>query len=918
MIDKINIIKGGVSFIVASFITIGCANRERVIPLKEAFPLQSLEISSELETSSINELNLFYNFTDSLHQKENNLLIEISGISSLAISTNGNYIMIKSNLQSENIKISNSNTKKIIKMLSQNSNAIATGRDKQYIILSSNNNTVKLLDMKTGTLLKKFKVPRYGDVYYTQISTNGKYIVTSGDYTLLVTETKSKYGLLGSTEVEDYLNLWDTKTGTLIKSFKPSDSHFNISSNERYLIYAGWESIKIWDIKMKKLFKTIKCNSQPSSITISSDGKYLAYSENNKIKIQDIKTEKLIKTLEETTHSLAITSNGKYIVSGTNQGIHIWDIATAKVIKTLGKESMGSISISPNGKYILSSYRGGVKIWIIKDFNTNLLSLTDINCALNSIDEYQINSYSQNPFDDIKDITQKITNCSLKSSKIIKQTPAPKIKKPTLPPAPKLIKSEYETKVMFQKRVNKAIAQREAKVQALQKQYRIDVENRNKKIEAIKKRYLVEVENVKKEQAHKKTLIRKKIIEFQKGVFKSVMENFVLEKRSYDAENQILYATMRATRANYSKKISLKIPTNEIQNFVKHLKDIEVDAKFDFTGNQITLKSINANYQNKSFIAILSEKDFKPQNIEVAIKDKKVEFNSAKQMRLTLQNPNLKDTYQIEALAYSDGQEIKGINYQDDIPQLLESVKHAQSDNKKWLFVIGVEEYDNTDKVTYSKRSAEIFIKVAQKSLGITERNSYALIGNRATSGAIEDKLNRMIENIKEGDSIYFFYSGHGIPVLPSRVPYLLPKDKIPDYIGRNSFFKLTNIYNLLSKSKAGKVIAIMDSCFSGSTDGKSVFKGVAGSVLIPKKVTFDHQKMVVLTAGRDKQFSNMFPKRGHRLFSYFVMKALLEGKRGVSDIYNSVYPHVKEVSNGFGDLKKQEPTIEGNKMLRF
>jgi hypothetical protein len=109
-----------------------------------------------------------------------------------------------------------------------------------------------------------------------------------------------------------------------------------------------------------------------------------------------------------------------------------------------------------------------------------------------------------------------------------------------------------------------------------------------------------------------------------------------------------------------------------------------------------------------------------------------------------------------------------------------------------------------------------------------------------------------------------------------------------------------------------------MDSCFSGSTDGKSIIKGVAGSVLIPKKVTFDHQKMVVLTAGRDKQFSNMYPKRGHRLFSYFVMKSLLDGKRSVSDINNSVYQNVKSVSNGFGDLKRQEPTIEGNIGLRF
>jgi len=358
----------------------------------------------------------------------------------------------------------------------------------------------------------------------------------------------------------------------------------------------------------------------------------------------------------------------------------------------------------------------------------------------------------------------------------------------------------------------------------------------------------------------------------------SLIGNIKLENSKYNADEKLMYAVLKSNH-NYKESIRFKMPRDRAMEF-KRKGNYNFQLTFQYQNNKILLKKIKIDsylaQQSSYSTHTIDEPTYKPPKIPT-----------------------------------------KG--FIDDLPNLLAKVPQAPKDPQKWLFVIGAENYDNTDNVIYSKRSAKMFVKIIRRSLGIiNNRNSYELIGNGATSGAIEDNLNRMLENIKEGDTIYFYYSGHGIPVLPDRTPYILPKDKIPDYINRNPFFKLNNIYNLLSNSKATKIIAIVDSCFSGSTDGKSVFKGVASVVLSPKKVTFNHKKMVILTAGKDKQFSNMYPKRGHRLFSYFVMKALLEGKRNIRDIYNEVYPNVRKVSNGFGDLKRQEPTIEGNKQLSF
>ncbi|MEA3228588.1 MAG: caspase family protein, partial [Campylobacterota bacterium] len=353
--------------------------------------------------------------------------------------------------------------------------------------------------------------------------------------------------------------------------------------------------------------------------------------------------------------------------------------------------------------------------------------------------------------------------------------------------------------------------------------------------------------------------------------------------------------------------------------FSENIEDVEAKPVFEFANNKITLKSIDAKYARESYRAILNSKDFIPEKIEVAIQEKKVKFESASQMRLSLQNPNLEDIYQVEALAYRDGKEIKGQKFDDDIPTLLSKVKATKIDPKKWLFTIGIENYSETDNIKYSQRSALAFKKVAQKTLGIKERHSYTLIDAKATGTAIKNRLRLLLSEVKNGDTIYFYYNGHGIPdPVKGGEPYMLPSDGIPDFIVGEKVFSLKSIYKQLSDSKASKVVAFVDSCFSGATDGVSIIKGVAGSRLAPKKVIFDKSKMVVLTAGQKKQYSNMYEEKGHRMFSYFVMKSLLDGKKDVNMLYKEVSYKVSETSNELGALKKQEPTLDGNNKIRL
>ena len=172
-----------------------------------------------------------------------------------------------------------------------------------------------------------------------------------------------------------------------------------------------------------------------------------------------------------------------------------------------------------------------------------------------------------------------------------------------------------------------------------------------------------------------------------------------------------------------------------------------------------------------------------------------------------------------------------------------------------------------------------------------------------------------MLSKVKEGDSIYFYYSGHGIPDPVQGEPYILPRDVIADYVVREKELMARSIYRKLSDSSASRIIAFVDSCYSGRTDGVSNIKGSAAGHFKSKTVEFDKEKMAVFTAGTNGQFSNAFPEKGNRLFSYYLVKALATKENLDLDTLSAdVYANVKEESLKMGDIKRQEPQIEGNR----
>ncbi|MBD3727621.1 MAG: caspase family protein, partial [Moraxella osloensis] len=402
----------------------------------------------------------------------------------------------------------------------------------------------------------------------------------------------------------------------------------------------------------------------------------------------------------------------------------------------------------------------------------------------------------------------------------------------------------------------------------------------------------------------------------------------------YDPERSLMFAQLQYANLQDRQEITFVVPPGQkAEYFYSQLQAGKLLPKVVYRhedrGGKVRFDRLEVRQSQQTYLAqldtnanfiaqkplevVLQETSAMPQLAQNQVNA--VVFDQNALANLQLQNPNIKDV-QFEAYVLQEHK-----NFNDDIPQLLATAKAAPIDRKKWLFVVGIGKYEKTDDILYSRRSAEWFAKVASKTLGIQKGRQVVLLDQKASSGAIKDELKLMLSKVKKGDEIIFYYSGHGIPVAEKdNQPFILPADKIPDFVADDDFFQAQKIYRELANSNASSVVAFMDSCFTGQTDGKSLFAGAkAATRLTPKQFKPNpNGNLAILTAGNEKQFSNAYGEKGHRLFSYYVMKGLLKGYEQVGDLAVKVQGDVTDTSLDLGGLNRQTPVFSGNGKLKL
>jgi hypothetical protein len=220
--------------------------------------------------------------------------------------------------------------------------------------------------------------------------------------------------------------------------------------------------------------------------------------------------------------------------------------------------------------------------------------------------------------------------------------------------------------------------------------------------------------------------------------------------------------------------------------------------------------------------------------------------------------------------------------------------------------VIGIENYPDIPRSEYSVSDAGLVADYL-KALGFADRNITRLTNEKATYTAIKKTLESWLPNrVRPGGKVVVYFSGHGAPEPKSGEAFLVPYDGDPNYLN-DTGYPLRRLYEKLGELKGVETIVLLDSCFSGA-GGRSVLAKGARPLVMMSSGPSARENIAILAAAQANHISTSLPDRKQGAFTYFLLKALRDGKRSVAEIYEYMRPLVEDEARKLN--VEQSPSI--------
>jgi Caspase domain/Ankyrin repeats (3 copies)/Ankyrin repeat len=229
----------------------------------------------------------------------------------------------------------------------------------------------------------------------------------------------------------------------------------------------------------------------------------------------------------------------------------------------------------------------------------------------------------------------------------------------------------------------------------------------------------------------------------------------------------------------------------------------------------------------------------------------------------------------------------------DELP-----VMQIKPNKNAYAIVIGVEKYrQKLPKADYADNDARIMAEYLTKVMGYPQENIVMLINDRALKSDLEKYLGKWLPNNVEKDgTVFVYYSGHGSPNPNTGDAYIVPYDGDPSFIEETGY-PLKRLYAKLDKLPAKEIIVVLDSCFSGAGGRSVIAKGARPLVMNMDKQVFHSDRVAILSASSGSQISSTHEKKGHGLFTYFLLKGIKEGNSELGTLYNYLKPQVERIA---------------------
>ncbi|MDJ0696226.1 WD40 repeat domain-containing protein [Mastigocoleus sp. MO_188.B34] len=319
---------------------------------------------------------------------------------SVAFSNDGKTLATGS---ADSVKLWNIWTNQCLKTFDENSKRIRTlafSPDCKTLVGSSDNQSIKTWDVKTGECLQSVKTAPTGAIWAVKFSPGGDTVISCGTDKIQLWNLESwepqitlhephhrirslayspdkKIIAVGSDD--QLVRLWDTQTGEAIKTFqgysnriwtlavspvaklsKNVETRYIASTqNEEIICLASGSddgNIRLWDAATGKCYKTLSGHQgRIRHISFSPDGKILASASHDRtIKLWDVNTGECLTTWRGHTDwvwSVIFTQNNHTLVSASDDHtVLVWDTRTnqSRILDNLETEWMWAIASHPH------------------------------------------------------------------------------------------------------------------------------------------------------------------------------------------------------------------------------------------------------------------------------------------------------------------------------------------------------------------------------------------------------------------------------------------------------------------------------------------------------------------------------------------------------------------------------------------
>ncbi|MCG5547534.1 caspase family protein [Halorhodospira halochloris] len=769
--------------------------------------------------------------------------------------------------------------------------SVAISPDGQLLASGSSDNTIGFWSTETGELLQK--VAAHDDsVAAVAFSSDGKFLASGG--------------------FDDELNLWDLETGESPRVLSGHDqSVYAVSFSADSSLLASGSSdstVKIWDAESGEELHTLSGHEgEVFAVAFSPDDEVLASAGRSSIRLWDVETGDQLHTLSEHegwVSSLEFSPYGRILASGgADNTVRLWDAVTGDQLHTFSghEEMVRSVAFAPDDEILASASRDNtVKLWSADGIKGPT--------AYDSEGFELIQERAEDLFSSAKERDLLPGSLQERQEEVAQQQQ--QIEQ-TRPEPPETEQGEFETTEEYRDRV-----------EGLRDEYQQEVREWEERVEQLNRS---QAELRQDLQSYYRDQLWPRILHY------SFLEAFgepVYEEVSYDADQARFIVEVTASSelaGDWSQTLELPKEFSSPEErrergpeFRDSLRDAEPEVTFSISQQGIEWEDAQVEVQGESY-AMNAADDAAPERLHFAMDDVSGDVELAAETEVDTDAPVWEwDTPETER---ADGSE--KAQWQDDLPDMIAEADSAESDSNVYLFAVGIENYRQAPDVPFAERSTELFRDLAHHKLGVPDssRHISVVTGRDATIGTIDSDLEQMLRRIDEDDTLIFYYAGHGVPDREGSDAYLLAHDGNPATYDRFDHLALEHIYQRLEESNAKRVIGFIDACFSGQANpDQYIFEGVAPAgrmVREEESIGRLPDNMTVLTAGTNEQFANAYFERQHRLFSYYLIRGMVEDKKG-DELYEYVKGKVEDRSYELGRAYHQTPQMFGNVSLEW